>query len=834
MLSMSQAQGSRGSGAGVTGSSATVALPSASAGNSAVVASALDIHPQARSLARGHLERHPKAISDKFAYRPVDSASPVWDYFVLDAEQARAKCLRCGQELKLSSTSNLLKHLRGMHKMSDQDIWKGTRRIPTSVAKFLPARTAKSDDVHMLLARFFCENLIPLSAANAPSFRQLMDTLLRGFASGPDEQTLRQQFVPALFASARHRVFDLVRRSGDWLTLSLGSWTSPNGTWMLGIGMHLVDAEFVLHNVSLGVFESNEQHTQESVREALAKIMEEFMLPKRCIVGVVADSLPLFQHAIHAHGLVHLRCNNRLLHSCLQGALDGTSLAAVLDKVRIIASTLRIMPASLHASLVRADGVRPDGSLSWWAAAALAEALLGIAQPQALKGVERPGAGASSSSAPARRGLNVVKLEQDDVHALQSFVALWRRVHELVERLEEHSAPSSSLVGITVAAIIDALDLSDDGAPNDARVEEFVRGARTRLLDAYRRNEAADMDTHFMLCATALDPRFKDQNLLKEIAPDTALGVALKRRNELHQQERVERRVAEPIVDVEAQADVGSAPESDPRGYSLASLRSLAFEATSLSDAYDDAAVAVSSAPMLPGTAAAAAAGVGIGGSSSSSSGAGAASGDARSRVGASVAADADDAPEAHSSRKREAPDPEGDESGGPHKRARKGGPASAAAASAGAESSEPSDALQVFISKQRKEPRKPLQAVPVASSAAAAAARPVGKAAADMAARSVANMKKNAATELTTFSEEPGEHNVRLDILRWWRDRRDRLPLLSDLARRVMCIPATSSFSERTYFAKVFPSLMAKSQSRLRGQRASMQLFVALNSHSE
>ena len=52
----------------------------------------------------------------------------------------------------------------------------------------------------------------------------------------------------------------------------------------------------------------------------------------------------------------------------------------------------------------------------------------------------------------------------------------------------------------------------------------------------------------------------------------------------------------------------------------------------------------------------------------------------------------------------------------------------------------------------------------------------------------------------LTTAVKRP--HDYFPDVLAWWKSMQTRLPLLSKLARKYLCLPATSTSSERLFSA--------------------------------
>ena len=66
------------------------------------------------------------------------------------------------------------------------------------------------------------------------------------------------------------------------------------------------------------------------------------------------------------------------------------------------------------------------------------------------------------------------------------------------------------------------------------------------------------------------------------------------------------------------------------------------------------------------------------------------------------------------------------------------------------------------------------------------------------------------------------------LDPLGWWRGRREQYPNLVRLARKFLCVPATSTQAERVFSWMGF--LLNKRRLSLSGESVSMQLFLKDN----
>lgn len=81
--------------------------------------------------------------------------------------------------------------------------------------------------------------------------------------------------------------------------------------------------------------------------------------------------------------------------------------------------------------------------------------------------------------------------------------------------------------------------------------------------------------------------------------------------------------------------------------------------------------------------------------------------------------------------------------------------------------------------------------------------------------------------TELTRYLQEDSiDSNA--DPLAWWRDNQGRFPLLSKVARKYMCICATSAPSERVFSAA--GNIVTPLRSSLKPHKVNMLVFLARN----
>ncbi|KAL1493817.1 hypothetical protein ABEB36_009503 [Hypothenemus hampei] len=67
--------------------------------------------------------------------------------------------------------------------------------------------------------------------------------------------------------------------------------------------------------------------------------------------------------------------------------------------------------------------------------------------------------------------------------------------------------------------------------------------------------------------------------------------------------------------------------------------------------------------------------------------------------------------------------------------------------------------------------------------------------------------------------------NNINGDILKWWQQNEKKYPLLSNFARKVLCIPASSAASERSF--SLANRVLEERRSNLKGENLDAILFL-------
>ena len=80
---------------------------------------------------------------------------------------------------------------------------------------------------------------------------------------------------------------------------------------------------------------------------------------------------------------------------------------------------------------------------------------------------------------------------------------------------------------------------------------------------------------------------------------------------------------------------------------------------------------------------------------------------------------------------------------------------------------------------------------------------------------------------EIERFQREPQVHHD-LDALDWWQKNEIRFPSLAKLARRYLCVPATSVSAERIF--SIAGLVISNKRSNLTPENADMLIFLSKN----
>jgi len=67
--------------------------------------------------------------------------------------------------------------------------------------------------------------------------------------------------------------------------------------------------------------------------------------------------------------------------------------------------------------------------------------------------------------------------------------------------------------------------------------------------------------------------------------------------------------------------------------------------------------------------------------------------------------------------------------------------------------------------------------------------------------------------------------YNQNQDILQWWKEHSDKLPLMAKLASRILAIPASSAASERSFSTS--GRVIEERRTRLKGDTVDSLLFL-------
>lgn len=91
----------------------------------------------------------------------------------------------------------------------------------------------------------------------------------------------------------------------------------------------------------------------------------------------------------------------------------------------------------------------------------------------------------------------------------------------------------------------------------------------------------------------------------------------------------------------------------------------------------------------------------------------------------------------------------------------------------------------------------------------------------------SLSEDEDNATEELQNYINEK-DVSLSINPLQWWRDNEKRFPIISQIARKILCIPATSIPSERVF--STAGNIVTSKRSCLSSRNVNMLIFLSQN----
>ena len=88
---------------------------------------------------------------------------------------------------------------------------------------------------------------------------------------------------------------------------------------------------------------------------------------------------------------------------------------------------------------------------------------------------------------------------------------------------------------------------------------------------------------------------------------------------------------------------------------------------------------------------------------------------------------------------------------------------------------------------------------------------------------------KDQVQNEVDRYIAEPKPKGKDLDVLLWWQEHKAVYPFLARVARKLLCVPASSTSSERVF--SVCGSLVSKKRANLSPDMIDMMVFLNKNS---
>jgi hypothetical protein len=238
----------------------------------------------------------------------MSSSNPTYEYFTVDKELNRGKCLTCSRSIFLNST-NLEKHLQSHKTMTDAHEkikkWKAVRceeqtrkrnalaststeeprsKVPMRQISFTESMSRKSStwaatdrqqvDGERSVALMVLEDAVPFRIVERPGFQRLCTQLQPKFKIPERRQVHSSCFK--LVDEIREKV-KLAAHTSLAYSLTCDLWSSKTLSPMLGVTLHYITAEYHLKGAVLTTEPFNHPHTGLRIREAVEQVVERML-----------------------------------------------------------------------------------------------------------------------------------------------------------------------------------------------------------------------------------------------------------------------------------------------------------------------------------------------------------------------------------------------------------------------------------------------------------------------------------------------------------------------------------------------------------------------------
>lgn len=290
-----------------------------------------------------------EVISRKVLKMPLPKKSPVWADFVV-TEKNKAKCQICSAELCFdgSSTSNLLKHLAGVHKKTvGKQQSKSLVDFGVTVAK--KCNTTRKSLIDNLVADVVSENSLSFRFVESKTFRNLMTFVEPNYKplSAEGVKSVIEDKATKLRSSIQEKI-----RHCRHIALTTDCWTSPSNESFLAVTSSYIDEKWNLCTPVLETRFLGERHFSEYLQEQLCEVINDWSIYNK-VVAVVHDNASNIKNIAQSinNSYIDVGCTAHTLQICINNSFGTNKAASTNPIARCINASSRLVGHFSHSTL---------------------------------------------------------------------------------------------------------------------------------------------------------------------------------------------------------------------------------------------------------------------------------------------------------------------------------------------------------------------------------------------------------------------------------------------------------------------------------------------------
>lgn len=474
--------------------------------------------------------------------------SAAWNYFeeCLN-EKGNYRCKKCRIKVKTgdSSTSNLRHHLNQHHPQEyaiinsqypqrtskltnvrecDNSASSSVESSPIAAAfaKSAQYNTDSNNWKSLTEAVTFCiaKDAMPISTVERPGFLHLLKQFDPRYTP-PSRKTMSQKYLPKLYEITREKVLTKLNEAQHFASTT-DMWSSRGMTPYMGFTVHFIDNSWDLQQVNLGTRFVPEDHTAETIKQAMVDMLQQWKLDPVNQVCITTDNGSNVKKAVQDLHWEHLSCFGHNLNLGITNCYSQTRHPEIYRRVRRALGVARKIVAAfgkswkkkrdLHEEQMKQNKDRKclisDCVTRWGSTQAMVKRLLQVEDE------------VKQVLVSDRKTAHLVPTWQD-TSVLESFNSALEPLAELTDIMSGSKYVTASCLNAMLQRLekqILAIVRSDDEPEPETLLSNQLRqNILEDLLPRYKSKDTIQL----LNLASFLDPRFKATCLIQASSEDS-------------------------------------------------------------------------------------------------------------------------------------------------------------------------------------------------------------------------------------------------------------------------------------------------------------------------